>query len=1502
MIWGLQFLYNMVMSANAVLSRFHPLIARWFLSQFPAPTGVQAQSWERIAGGQHVLITAPTGSGKTFAAFLWAIDRLVTGKFESGHTSVLYVSPLRALNNDIRRNLLAPLEQLKRNFERAGETFPEIRVETRSGDTPASERERMQRHPPEILITTPESLNLLLTSAGGRSMLRGISVVIIDEVHAVLGTKRGAFLMTAVERLVLLSGEFQRIALSATVQPLETAAKFIGGFTISGSAVAPVYSPRAVAIVPPAGKRQYQLTVRFPERELGQMDDSIWDPLVVEFKKIIRRNRTTLFFANSRRLCEKLAMKINDGEEPQLIFVHHGSLSREVRQTVEQRLRQGELRAVIATNSLELGIDIGALDEVVLVQCPMSVSAAIQRVGRSRHQVGQVCRGLVFPTYSRDLLEAAVLAPAIVAEDLEAIEPVHAPLDVLAQVIVAMVGVEKWDIDALFAHVTTSYPFRLLGRVEFDLVLNMLAGRYADTQIRELRPQVSIDRVDNTVEARKGALLAIYTSGGVIPDRGYFHLRHSETNSLIGELDEEFVWEASVGQTFSLGAQNWKIERITHNDVFVLPGNPKVLATPFWKGEENFRDFHFSERLGAFLEDANDRLDDPAFAAELEHKHFMETSAAQQLVDFLKRQKELTRADLPHRHHLLLESVSSGPGGAPGNQIVLHTTWGNRLNRPFALALDAAWEERFKERLEVYVANDCIVFLLPDGVDAEQVLSLVSSATVERFLRKRLESSGFFGARFRECAGRALLLPRNRIGQRMPLWMNRLRSQKLLNAVLRYEDFPVLLETWRTCLQDEFDMENLKRVLSELEAGVTIWSEAHTTSPSPFAQDITWRQISEYMYMGDEPAAGASRLRSDLLAHVVFSPEVRPTIASSLIQQFESKRQRLAPGYSPETPRELVDWVKERLLIQEPEWERLLEAMRRDHGIDPRAMVEEVASRLVRIVAPGTSGPSIVSVETLPRLTFGLFDGGEVALQSLGSLPPPQLPQQRVHPETQEAEGDADEAMTAIVGEWLSFYGPVRAEFIERSLGVAESRLSLAIEDLIESQDVISGKLVTGGPEDGICDTENFEILLRLARRAAIPVFEPKQTEALPLFLAQHQGVIAGNSDVDHLFHCIEQLRCLPAPAPLWESEILPARLHTYNPSSLDAIMQEGELKWIGSGNHLIAFSSGAELPLLQEEDSPEDQAPAPDDGTVGLFPGKIGRYDFATLLTTTNLSASELSTRLWEAVWRGRVTNDSIAALRKGIMNRFRVPTASGVETTRPHHGYRSGFSRWKGSIPFAGNWYLLPAADPAGDPLEELEKAKDRARVLLDRYGILFREIAERESPAFRWGRVFRALRLMELSGEILSGYFFEGIPGPQFISHQAFQSLQRRLPAKQIFWLNAADPASLCGVHLNSLKDELPNRVPGAHIVYRGEQLVVVSRRNGQELTISVPQDDPDLQQCFGFLHHLLNRSFQPLHRVIVSAINGEAAAGSPYLDHLKTGFHVTVDYRNAILYKS
>ena len=734
----------------------------------------------------------------------------------------------------------------------------------------------------------------------------------------------------------------------------------------------PRYVPRPVSIVASNARKQYDLRVRFPREAAEQEEsDSVWEPLVDELKKIIAKNRSTLIFVNSRRLCEMLTLMINEDEEEPLAYAHHGSLSLEIRSEVERRLKAGALRAIVATNSLELGIDIGALDEVVLIQSPFSISSAVQRVGRSGHQVNQVSRGILFPTHPKDFLEAAVLAPAILNHDIELSKTVLCPLDVLAQVIVSMVGVETWDIDHLFANLKASYSYRHLSREQFDLVLNMLAGRYAESRIRELKPLVSIDRLDNTVSGRRGALQTLYLSGGVIPDRGYFHLRHQETNARIGELDEEFVWEASVGDTFTLGTQNWQIHRITHNDVFVLPGNPKAEAAPFWKAEENDRDFHFSECIGKFLEEADGRLEDPDFAESLQKRNCMEPEAAAKLIDFLKRQKEATGCPLPHRHHLVVEFVSAGPGGTP--QAVIHTMWGGRINRPLAMALDAAWHARFGHRLELYVSNDCIVFQLPHEIAGEELLSLVESTRIESLLRARLEGSGFFGARFRECAGRALLLPKGKFNQRMPLWLSRLRSQKLLEAVLNYEDFPILLETWRTCMQDEFDLESLKRVLTELESGSISWTEVHTAYPSPFAQSDWWRQVNQYMYMDDKPRPDKiSKLRGSLLREVVFTAGLRPTVSRRLVEQFELKRKRLSPGYSPQTSRELVDWVMERVAIPKGEWEDLLEAMRRDHGVDPESFIE-LQDKLVQFLRQRRGNPWLLPGRCYPGLSISFI-------------------------------------------------------------------------------------------------------------------------------------------------------------------------------------------------------------------------------------------------------------------------------------------------------------------------------------------------------------------------------------------------------------------------------------------------------------------------------------------------------------------------------------------------
>jgi ATP-dependent Lhr-like helicase len=1463
-------------TSTEALTGFHPLVRRWFEERVGTPTDVQAQAWRAIGAGRHVLITAPTGSGKTLAAFLWALDRLIRREWRPGQVRVLYVSPLKALNNDIQRNLLGPLAELRGYFARADEALPAIRVLTRSGDTPESERRRMLKYPPEILITTPESLNLFLSARKARPLLTGIETVILDEIHAVAGTKRGTHLITAVDRLVPLSGEFQRVALSATVKPLEAVAEFVGGYEMEFHGEEPLYRRRPVSIVRSESAKEYRLTVRSVPAET-RAQGSHWHSLARECRQLIEGSRSTLIFTNSRRLCERICLYINEDAGRTLAYAHHGSLSREARGAVEQRLKTGELAAIVATNSLELGIDIGTLDQVILIETPRSVASAVQRIGRAGHRVGEVSRGVLFPTHGRDFVEAAVVARAVLERDVEAIRPVMAPLDVLAQVLVSMTAMETWDIEELYRFLRTSYPYRNLPREQYDLVLEMLAGRYADARVRALEPLVSLDRIDGTVRGRDYALRLLYASGGTIPDRGYFTMRRHDNRAKIGELDEEFVWERSPGDKFTLGAQAWQIRQITHSDVLVEPARASSGFVPFWRADKQATPFHLAEKTGLFLEWANPRLDEPELREVLVREHGMEPEAADDLVRFLERQRSLTRADLPHRHHLLVEHFTEHLKDAGTPQVVLHTLWGTSLNYPLSLALAQAWEERHGARLEVQANDDAVLVAPPEDVGGRYLLDLVSPETVEGLLRRRLEKTGFFGARFRENAARALLLPRPGFNKRMPLWLNRLRSKRLLDAVLGYPDFPILLETWRTCLQDEFDLENLKRVLGELRDGAIALTEVSTAVPSAFCEGLVWQQTNQFMYMDDTPESGrASNLSADLLQGLMHSPELRPAIPAVIAESFERKAQRVFAGYAPQTSEELLDWVKERLWIPAREWEELRAACERDGRSDRAELLEPVAHKLVLLRAGRTSG--VAPLEGLPRL-MNAFGSDDFAAEDLNG--------DAVDFET-SAPGDEDAGLVEWLAEWLRFYGPVPRSYLTEVLPVAPERLAEAMDELAEAQDIVTGLLTEDAPAEEICDAQNYEILLRLARLERRPDFQALPAEALPLFLAAHQGLIERGETVDDLQRVLEALFGYPLAADLLEGEVLPARMEGYSPAMLDGLAQESGLLWFGCGERRIALALESNVDLFLQ--------PGSEDGP-SLLPDARARYAFSDLLEHTRQSSAELTRALWEQAWQGRITNDTFAALRRGIETKFQA--AGHTPGERPSR--RAGFQRWKATRPFAGNWYALPAADESADVLEREEDNRDRVRVLLDRYGVLFRELLREELPPLRWPALFRTLRLMELSGEVLSGSFFEGVPGLQFASQAAFRELQTTLPEDAVYWLNADDPASLCGIDLPDLKGALPKRVPGNHLVYHGRRLVLVSRRMGREIDIAVDPHGPNLERYLIVFRELLTRAVRHMPSITVEIVNGEPAPMSPYLEILGRLFDVDADPRRVTLWK-
>jgi ATP-dependent Lhr-like helicase len=1479
---------------DKALALFHPLIQKWFTERLGAPSDIQARAWPEIARGGHALVTAPTGSGKTLTAFLWAINQLITGAWGSGQTRVLYVSPLRALNNDIRRNLTTPLEELVAYFREAGEEFPYLAVLTRSGDTPAEERRQMLRHPPEILITTPESLNIILSSRSGRTMFTGIATVILDEIHAVVGTKRGTHLITAVERLVRLTGEFQRIALSATVRPLETVAEFVGGYVQRGDARSDHYEKRHVEIIRSGDKKCYAIDVRFPQDSREQLVDGSWWPVLVEaFKEIIRAHRSTLLFVNSRRTAEKVAPLINEGEPQEIAYAHHGSLSREIRLAVEERLKKGELKAIVATSSLELGIDIGDLDRVILIQTPLSISSAIQRIGRSGHRIGGMSRGLLYPTHGQDFLAAAVIAKSVADQDIESITPIEAPLDVLAQVIISMVGLEQWDVDELFGVLTTSYPYRHLSRRQFDLVLSMLAGRYAETRLRDLRPRISLDKVDNTVHGREGVQRLIYMSGGTIPDRGYYDLRIEDSHAKIGELDEEFVWERNIGDTFTLGAHVWSIRRITPNDVEVVPTEAKPGTFPFWKAEDVSRDFHFSEKILLFLQRAGSRLDDPSLRDELLHDYFLDNWAADELISYLRRQREATGTDLPHRHHLLIEHFQDPLNTSDMKQVILHTLWGGKLNRPFGLALQAAWEEKYRQHLEIIENNDCLLLILPHEFSAEAIFSLVTPENLERLLRLTLEKSAFFGAKFRENAGRALLLPRAGFKKRLPLWLNRLRSKKLMDAVLQYPDFPILLETWRTCLQDEFDLTSLRQILDEIRTGQIKVTEATTKAASPFADGLIWKQTNTYMYEDDSPPSGkSSQLSGDLLKEVLFSTSLRPRIPRNLVENLEAKLQRTAPGYAPRSTDDLLDWTKERSLLPIAEWEVLMSAVERDHELGAAEAAAPARDNILSIRLPHGSVRVICARENLDRLARA-FSTHKDLLDARDVLTGERLGNEALRPGETMTGNDGvprrgeqrDRALSDIFLQWLSFYGPVRKSFLREVLGLEESVLDDLLAGLVEREALILDLLTDSAEEPEICDRENLEILLRMARKSRQPSFRALGIDHLPLFLAAWQGLTTPGEAASDLQDRLDQLFGYPAPAGAWEKHILPARLSPYYGSWLDGLMQGSGLTWFGCGSKKLSFAFADDLNLFleqggrsQTETAEEETLP---DKLSRLFPRMIGRYNLLDIVRFSKSDSRAVTKKLWNLVWQGLVANDTFTALRQGILTDF-APTPLKSERRR---GFRTGHNRWSAAQPFPGNWHVLDVESMEKDSIDEAELVKDRVRQLFRRYGILFRQLVAYELPLLQWAPIFKALRLMELSGEILSGYFFEGIPGIQFISHEAFRFLSEPMHDDQIYWMNAIDPASLCGIRLDSLKDVFPSRIPSTYLVYRGKKLAVISRRNANVLDFHVPPDDPRILDYLFFFKVLLMREFNPEKIITVEAINGKPAQESDYARPLK-----------------
>lgn len=1475
------------------LSIFDPVIAEWFCTKYSTPTDIQQKAWPLISNGQHTLVSAPTGTGKTLTAFLWALNQLITGSWSTGSVRVLYISPLKALNSDIKDNLLVPLSELGMLFLSKDLKFPQIRVQTRSGDTPFQQRRSMLKQPPEILITTPESLNLILSSPQARKILTGLKTVILDEIHAVASSKRGSYLMTAIERLELLSKGFQRIALSATVRPLEAVASFIGGSVIAKENNTCSYLPRPVQIVCSTSLKKIRITVEGihdDNTDEFSENDIFWQKLSSRIRSIIDRNSSTLVFVNNRRLAERLTLYINEGCEFPLAYSHHGSLSKELRLEVEHKLKAGELKAIVATSTLEMGIDVGSIDEVVLVGTPSLVSSALQRIGRAGHSVHRTSCGTLMPLHGLDILYAAILASLSVKGDIEEIKPIRNPLDVLAQVLISIIGIESWDVDELFHFIKSTSPYCTLPRIQFNAVLSMLTGRYQESRIRDLRPRILFDSSCNKVFATSGALPLIYNNIGTIPDRGYYGLRLKGSDSLIGELDEEFVWERRPGDTFLLGTQRWQITDIGTKDVEVIPWHGAVSMSPFWKADAPNRSFHVSNAILMFLEKWNDKIHTHQFTDELRNNCFLDDHAAIELSRFLQLQKTFTGPVLPHRHQLIVEYVQCSDSDP---YTLIHTFWGNPVNYPFMLAFQSAYENRYGRHIETSSSNDIIY--LESLVDPEDIRMLVNPGDLDNLLKGSLEKSNYFGARFRENAAIALLLPRFNKMKRMPLWLTRERSKKLFEAIRKYGDFPLLVETWRSCLTDDFDLSALIMLLNELRNGEIELNAVNSSSASPFCGSINWQVTNTKLYQDDRPnSPDVSSVNSDILKSVVFSENLRPPVKNDLLNLFLQRLQRTAPGYAPSNMLELVEWVKDRICITSDEWNDLFSAFKRDsEDLEKSENISVYLNKLCRIRFTGAKLHVVTAIESLPRLCRILCVSieethPEAIIDCIDKKITETISERSFKNKKDNSPDDFDK--NKMISQWLEYYGPVNPIFINQVFGLSSFICDSIISQLVAQGILTENVMIKDEPGLHICDSQNMERLFRMMRNEAKSTFKPLPLRYLQLFLAEIQHLLKKETGDDGLKKILELFFGYPASAIAWEQEIFTTRIDHYRPAMIDSIISQYGLQWIGSGKKKITFCLTDELktmvkpPANQSNIQPENESSLP------------GTYN--EILLKSKLDSTSFANRFWKDVWSGRINCDTFDAIRKGYIDNFgEGKIEKSNQTTDFENPYfsRSGmggvdsFKRWRVNNTIPGLWRQINYTVASESLIDEHETNKQRVRQLLCRYGVLFREILNNEAPHFQWAKLFRTLRIMELSGEIIAGYFFEEIPGIQFISPSALQILKNGLPEDSIYRINATDPASLCTIAIPALNKQLPKRLISTNLFYHGTELMMISRRNGSELECFFSTDNPDVHRYLDLLKELVLRTVKPVFPLAVEVINKKPVHSSEYLTcFLEAGF--------------
>jgi ATP-dependent helicase Lhr and Lhr-like helicase len=1513
-----------------VLDLFAPATRAWFAGAFAAPTPAQEGAWRAIAAGRHVLVVAPTGSGKTLAAFLWALDRLANEPpsqhpLERGR--VLYVSPLKALAVDVERNLRSPLAGIRQAAARMGLPEPDVHVGVRTGDTPTEERRRFGRRPPDILITTPESLYLLLTSQA-REALRAVRTVIVDEVHAVAGSKRGAHLAISLERLdALLPEPAQRIGLSATVRPTDEVARFLSG-------------GRAVDVVVPLHDKVFQLDVVVPVEDLAELGtsaggaedagpearSSIWPHVEERVADLVEAHHSTIVFANSRRLAERLTARLNEiayeralGEalpEPGslvpaqlmaqagssrgvprrlLARAHHGSVSKEQRARIEDDLKTGRLPAVVATSSLELGIDMGAVDLVVQVESPPSVANGLQRVGRAGHQVGAVSRGVLFPKYRGDLLQTAVVVERMRQGLIEELAVPRNPLDVVAQQIVAMVALDEWRVDELLAVIRRAYPFATLPQSAYDSVLDLLAGRYPSDDFAELRPRLVWDRVQGTVSGRPGTQRLAVTSGGTIPDRGLFGVYLiGERSTRVGELDEEMVYESRVGDVFTLGASSWRIEDITHDRVLVsaAPGQPGKL--PFWHGDSIGRPAELGKAIGAFVREIA-KLDDDAARRRVAAAGLDEW-ATQNLVGYLREQRDAT-GHVPTDQTIVVERFRDELGDW---RLVVHSPYGARVHAPWALAVGARLRERYGVDVQAVHSDDGMVFRLPDTLgDAGGVpppdteLVVIDPDDVEPLVTAEVGSSALFAGRFREAAARALLLPRRDPRRRTPLWQQRRRSAQLLEVASRFGTFPIVLEAVRECLQDVYELPALVQLMRDVAARSVRVVEVETVQPSPFARSLLFGYVATFMYEGDAPLAErraqALTLDATLLAELLGRAELRELLDPSVVEVTEAELSRRAQTRRARGLEGVADLVR----TVGP----LSTAEVRERCTEPSAvggwLTElEARRRVIRIRIAGEE--RWAAIEDAGRLR-----------DALGVALPVGIPEAFTEP-VADPLGD-------LVSRYARTHGPFTAVEVAGRLGLGTAVVLTTLRVLAAAGRVVEGEFRPGGAGTEWCDTEVLRLLRRRSLAALRREIEPVEQQVLGRFLPAWQHVGGHLTGVAGLMRVVEQLAGAAVPASALERLILPSRVMDYAPALLDELTASGDVVWVGEG----ALPGSDGYVSLHVTDTAELTVPDPDPTFV---PNEIhkalldvlglgGAFFFRQLADSVAQRAgvrddAELATALWDLAWAGLITNDTIAPLRALVAG------GRGAHRGRPTP-LRTRYGRPRVALPgragpptTSGRWSLAPTrqADPT-------RRAHAAVTALLDRHGVLTRGAVLSERVAGGFAATYRVLSGFEEAGHCRRGYFVAGLGAAQFALPGAVDRLRALAgddDVTQTLVLAATDPANPYGAALpwpdrggpahrpvagtpRETAGHRPGRKAGAVVVLTGGELVLYVERGGRTL-LSWGEDPAALQSAADALALAVQEG--ALGRLSVERADGAAVADTPLGQALaRAGFHQT-----------